>query len=174
MRVFLIGYMGSGKTTIGKVVAKSMGLGFVDMDTHIENREHKSVSQIFTELGEEKFRELEKKCLHEVSEYDEVVISTGGGAPCYFDNMEVINRQGISIYLNLSAENLAERLRKTNLQKRPILAQYKGKDLEKFIGDTLEKREVFYGKAHFKVNGTDDEIANKIVEYLIKNQGVSK
>ncbi|MFV0392624.1 MAG: shikimate kinase [Paludibacteraceae bacterium] len=170
MRVFLIGYMGSGKTTIGKVVAKRLGLGFVDMDAHIENREHKSVAQIFCELGEAKFRELERKCLHEVSEYDEVVISTGGGSPCYFDNMEVMNRQGISIYLNLSSEQLAKRLRTTNLLKRPILAQYKGKDLEKFISDTLEKREIFYGKAHLNVDGTDEEIADKIVDYLMKNQ----
>ena len=166
MRVFIIGYMGSGKTTIGKRVAKRLSMNFVDMDIHIEGKMHKTVTQIFGEMGEERFRELERKCLLEVSEYENVIISTGGGAPCFFDNMELMNASGITIYLHLSPNILAERLKTTNLLNRPILANYQGDKLKDYIASTLAKREIFYLQAQVKVNGTDKEIADKIINYL--------
>ena len=90
-RVFLVGYMGAGKTTVGKELAKLAGLSFIDLDYYIEGRYHKAVSQIFAERGEEAFREIERNMLHEVAEFEDVLISTGGGAPCFFDNMEFMN-----------------------------------------------------------------------------------
>ena len=166
MRVFLIGYMGSGKTTIGKRVAERLRMNFVDMDTHIEGKMHKTVAQIFSEAGEEKFRELERKCLLEVSEYENAIISTGGGAPCFFDNMDVMNSRGITIYIHLSPGALADRLKTTNLLNRPILANYQGHDLEKYIASALEKREIFYLQAKIKVNGSDKEMEEKIISCI--------
>ncbi|MHB9055550.1 MAG: shikimate kinase [Paludibacteraceae bacterium] len=167
MRIFLIGYMGSGKTTIGQIVATNLNLNFMDMDAHIENKEHKTVAQIFSELGEEKFRELEHKCLLEVAEYENVIISTGGGAPCFFDNMVIMNTKGDTIYIHLTPKELANRLKTTTIHKRPLLAKYQGNDLEAFIASNLEKRESFYNQAKLKVNGTDEEIIDKITNYLL-------
>lgn len=170
MRIFLIGYMGSGKTTIGREVAKRLNLSFVDMDAHIESQQFKTVAEIFAEQGEDKFRELEQKCLMEVSEYENVVISTGGGAPCFFNNMEIMKSAGETFYLNLNPKVLSDRLKTTAIHKRPILASYEGDDLEKFIASALQKREPFYNRAKFVVSGnTDKEIEDKIVEYAQRN-----
>ena len=94
VRIFLTGYMGAGKTTLGKAFARKMNVPFVDLDWYIEERFHKTVGELFTERGETGFRELERNMLHEVAEFENVVISTGGGAPCFFDNMEFMNRWG--------------------------------------------------------------------------------
>lgn len=169
MRIFLIGYMGSGKTTIGKIVASRLGLCFVDMDTFIESKEHKTVPQIFSEMGEEKFRELERKCLMEVSDYENVIISTGGGAPCFFDNMEIMNLKGTTVYIKLTPKELSDRLKTTNIHNRPILANYQGDDLEAFIALNLEKREPYYNLAQKQVSGTDEEINDQIIEFLLQN-----
>lgn len=163
MRIFLIGYMGSGKTTIGRVVAERLNLSFVDMDARIESQQFKSVAQIFSDLGEEKFRELERSCLLEVSDFEDAVISTGGGAPCFFDNMDIMNEKGETVYISLTPKELSDRLKTTKIYKRPILASYQGDDLEKFIATNLEKRETFYNQAKLKVSGTDEEIEEKIV-----------
>lgn len=90
VRIFLTGYMGAGKTTLGKAFARQMNIPFVDLDWYIEERFHKTVGELFTERGETGFRELERNMLHEVAEFENVVISTGGGAPCFFDNMDFI------------------------------------------------------------------------------------
>ncbi len=126
-RVFLVGYMGAGKTTVGKELAKLAGLSFIDLDYYIEGRYHKAVSQIFAERGEEAFREIERNMLHEVAEFEDVLISTGGGAPCFFDNMEFMNASGTTVYLKVSVEELAE--------------------LRALIAESLEKRNPFYTKA---------------------------
>ena len=97
--IFLIGYMGVGKTTIGKQIAQGLGREFVDMDLFIENRYHKAVSGIFAEKGEDFFREIEHRILQEVAQFENTVIATGGGTPCFFDNMDLMNRTGITVYL---------------------------------------------------------------------------
>jgi len=161
-RIFLIGYMGSGKTTVGKLLAARLGYGFIDMDAHIEEKLFKSVSQIFAELGEEKFRLLEQQSLHEVAEFDHVVISTGGGAPCYFDNMDYMNMQGMTVYLKLSPDELAERLESSHANKRPLLANRKGEELKQFISEALAKREPFYSKAAHAVSGEIESTVSQI------------
>ena len=133
-RVFLVGYMGAGKTTVGKELAKLAGLSFIDLDYYIEGRYHKAVSQIFAERGEEAFREIERNMLHEVAEFEDVLISTGGGAPCFFDNMEFMNASGTTVYLKVSVEELAKRLELCK-HTRPVLKE------------SLEKRNPFYTKA---------------------------
>ncbi|MEI6556222.1 MAG: shikimate kinase [Paludibacter sp.] len=166
-RIFLIGYMGSGKTTIGKLLAERLNYTFIDMDTHIEENQFKSVSHIFEELGEEKFRLLEQQCLHEVSGFENVVIATGGGAPCFFDNMDYMKQHGLTVYLKLSAEQLAMRLESSRANKRPLLANRKGKELQVFISEGLAKREQFYNNAHISAVGSDEEIIDQIYQYII-------
>jgi len=167
-RIFLIGYMGSGKTTIGKLVAARLGYSFVDMDAHIEEKQFKSVSRIFAEKGEAEFRLLEQKCLHEVAEFEDVVISTGGGSPCFFDNVEYMNNSGITIYLKLTAAELAERLELIGVSKRPLLANRKGEELRQFIAEGLGKREPFYSKATYSLSGGIDETVDNICKLVAK------
>ncbi|MGL4520054.1 MAG: shikimate kinase [Phocaeicola sp.] len=157
-RIFLIGYMGSGKTTLGKAFAHSCGLTFIDLDWHIEERYRKSVSQLFAERGEEGFREIERLMLHEVGEFEDVVISTGGGAPCFFDNMAYMNQMGKSVYLEVSPQRLFKRL-KVAKQQRPLLANKTDKELMDFICEALQKRESFYKQAHYTFRG--EELENK-------------
>lgn len=166
MRIFLIGYMGSGKTTIGRKVARKLNVGFVDMDVHIEHKYRKTVPDIFAEYGEEQFRTLERECLFEVAQYDRVVVATGGGTPCFFDNMELMNRWGDTIYIQLTPAELSRRLRRTPLYKRPLLAGRQGDDLEAFIALNLAKREPFYNGAKLKVSGSDEEIERQIVRLI--------
>ena len=97
-RIILIGYMGAGKTTIGKALSKELGVIFYDLDWYIESRMRKSVAQIFAERGEEGFRKIEYNMLHEVAEFENVIISCGGGTPCFFDNMDYLNQQGKVVY----------------------------------------------------------------------------
>jgi len=154
--------MGSGKTTVGQLLATQLGYSFIDMDNHIEGKLFKSVSQIFAELGEDQFRLLEKQCLHEVAEFDQVVISTGGGVPCFFDNMKYMNKQGVTVYLKLSSADLAERLEQSHANKRPLLANRKGEELLHFISEELAKREPFYSQAAFSVSGEIESTVSQI------------
>ena len=109
-RIFLIGYMGVGKTTLGKALADRTGLSFIDLDLFIEGRYRKTIRQIFEAEGEEAFREIERRALHEVAEFEDIVLSTGGGTPCFFDNMTYMNRVGTTVYLKASPEALTERI----------------------------------------------------------------
>lgn len=145
-RIFLIGYMGAGKTTVGKDLAERMKLSFIDLDCYIEARYHKTVGQIFAEKGEEAFRDIERRMLHEVSMFEDVLISTGGGAPCFFDNMEFMNKNGTTVYLKVSVEELAKRL-ETCRTTRPVLKDRTGNELIAFIAESLDKRAPFYTKA---------------------------
>ena len=145
-RVFLIGYMGSGKTTLGKAYSAATGLQFVDLDWYIEERMHKSISDLFAERGEEGFRLLEQKMLHETGEFENVLIACGGGTPCFFDNMEFMNASGTTVYLKVSVEELAKRLELCK-HTRPVLKGRSGEELRAFIAESLEKRNPFYTKA---------------------------
>jgi shikimate kinase len=170
MRIFLIGFMGSGKTTVGRPLAKALGLRFVDMDSHIVENQNKSISDIFEALGEEGFRTLERETLGKLSARDDLVIATGGGAPCFFDNMETMNRVGTTIYLNVSPEGLAERLRRGR-DKRPLLRGKDDAELSAYIRRTLAERAPFYAQARITVdcNGFNDaqivEKCRRVVKY---------
>ena len=144
--------MGAGKTTLGKAFARAMGLTFVDLDWYIDDRFHKTVSQIFTERGEEGFRELEKRMLHEASDFENVVISVGGGTPWFFDNMEYMNQVGETVFLDVDNKVLFRRL-KVAKHQRPLLANKTDEELMTFIQEALEKRLPNYTKAKYVFNG---------------------
>lgn len=150
-RIILIGYMGAGKTTIGKALARQLGIMFYDLDWYIENRMRKSVAQIFAESGEEGFREIEYNMLHEVAEFEDIVLSCGGGTPCFFDNMDYLNRQGDTLYLKASPEVLASHLR-MGKGIRPLIQGKNDAELLRYIKDSLARREPFYSKARHTLN----------------------
>lgn len=142
----MVGYMGAGKTTVGRALSKRTGLSFIDLDYYIEGRYRKTVSQIFAEKGEEGFRKIERNLLHEVAAFEDVLVSTGGGTPCFFDNMDYMNACGATIYLKVSVEELARRLEVCK-RTRPVLRGRSGEELRDFIAESLELREPYYGKA---------------------------
>jgi shikimate kinase len=150
-RIILVGYMGSGKTTVGRALAKAVGLQFYDLDWYIESRRRKTVAQIFAEQGEAGFREIERNMLHEVAEFENVVISCGGGTPCFFDNMEYMNQQGDVIWLKADADVLYKHLLMGKTE-RPLLKGKTPEELICFINEQLEKREPFYSKARHVID----------------------
>ncbi len=145
-RIILIGYMGSGKTTIGKALSKETGMMFYDLDWYIENRMRKPVSQIFAEKGEEGFRKIEYNMLHEVAEFEDVIISCGGGTPCFFDNIDYLNQQGDVIYLKATPEVLYKHLLMARVE-RPLLKNKTPEELIAYIQNHLKEREPYYSKA---------------------------
>lgn len=151
IRIILIGYMGAGKTTIGKELAKELAIPFYDLDWYIQTRMHKTVKQIFDEQGEEGFRLIEHNLLHEVAEFENVIISCGGGTACFFDNIEYMNRQADTIYLKASPEVLYEHLR-MGKGVRPLLLGKTPEEVQVFIREQLEYREPYYSQAHYTVN----------------------
>ncbi|MBR6187522.1 MAG: shikimate kinase [Prevotella sp.] len=147
-RIILIGYMGAGKTTIGRALAKELDVLFYDLDWYIESRRHKTVAQIFAEEGEEAFRRIEHNMLHEVAEFEDVVISCGGGTPCFFDNMEYMNAQGQVVYLKAEPQVLIDHLRMGRTE-RPLLKGKSPEELEEFIKEQVRARESYYNQARY-------------------------
>ena len=150
-RIILIGYMGAGKTTIGKALSKELGIIFYDLDWYIESRMRKTVSEIFAERGEEGFRKIEYNMLHEVAEFEDVIISCGGGTPCFFDNMDYLNQQGQVVYLKAEPEVLYKHLQMGKVE-RPLIKGKSHDELLTFIREQLEKREPFYSKARYTLD----------------------
>ena len=150
-RIILIGYMGAGKTTVGKALSKELGIPFYDLDWYIESRRRKTVPQIFAELGEEGFRQIERNMLHEVAEFEDVIISCGGGTPCFFDNIDYLNQQGQVVYLRCEPEVLQKHLMMGKTE-RPLLKGKSPEELNAFIREQLEKREPFYTKAQYTLD----------------------
>ena len=150
-RIILIGYMGAGKTTIGKTLSKELGATFYDLDWYIESRMRKTVAQIFAEKGEEGFRKMEYNMLHEVAEFENVIISCGGGTPCFFDNMDYLNQQGQTVYLKADPEVLYNHLLMGKVE-RPLIKGKSPEELITFIRQQLDKREPYYSKAKYTLD----------------------
>jgi shikimate kinase len=145
-RIILLGYMGAGKTTIGKELAKTLGLSFYDLDWYIQTRMRKTVKEIFDERGEEGFRKIEHNMLHEVAEFEDVVISCGGGTPCFYDNMDYMNQQAETVYLKADPDVLYMHL-KMGKGVRPLLLNKTPEEVQAFIREQLAQREAFYSRA---------------------------
>ena len=151
IRIILIGYMGAGKTTVGKALARDLNLSFYDLDWYIEERFRKTVPQLFAEYGEAGFREIEQRMLHEVAEFEDVVISAGGGTPCFYDNIDYMNQQAQTVYLKASPEVLLQHL-KMGKTERPLLKNKSEEEVRLFIQQSLKDREPYYQKAQYTLN----------------------
>ena len=164
-RIILIGYMGSGKTTVGKALSKETGMMFYDLDWYIESRMRKTVSQIFAEKGEEGFRTIEYNMLQEVAEFEDVIISCGGGTPCFFDNMDYLNQQGDVVYLKATPETLYKHLLMAKIE-RPLLKDKTPEELIDYITEHLKERAPYYEKAHYTLDvnvlDNNDKIATSV------------
>ena len=155
--IFLVGFMGSGKTYWGRRLADALDYQFIDLDHFIENKEGALVSEIFATRGEAAFRELERDYLRQLPKQDgPMVVATGGGAPCFFDNMDWMNRSGETIWLNVPVKVLAARLW-AGRAKRPLLADLQLPYFEDFIQEKLNSRIPFYARATRIVEWEEDE-----------------
>lgn len=167
--IFLTGFMGSGKSTLGKNLAAKLSLAFTDLDAFIEEREKRSIAGIFEKNGEVQFRALENKYLTEICSITEpAVIALGGGTVCFKNNLELIKNAGLLIYIQLSAGALASRL-STGTEKRPLLKGLSGDTLLKEISERLAAREPFYRQAHLVIDGLNTpakQLAQKIVDHF--------
>ena len=168
MKIVLIGYMASRKSTIGKILAKELNLSFIDLDHYISDREQMSISEIFTQKGEIYFRKIETKYLLEVLEKEqEFILSLGGGTPCYGNNMEIIlNSDAASVYLKASIPTITERIR-TGKRKRPLVAHLSNEELPEFIGKHLFERQFYYLQSNHSI-AVDGKQKYEIVDDLLK------
>jgi shikimate kinase len=168
MKIVLLGYMASGKSTVGRLLARQLGTSFVDLDDYIEQQQKKSIKDIFSEKGEIFFRKLEHQMLKEVLDsHTAVVLSTGGGTPCYANNMETILQQSDnSIYLNHSIPVLVERITKEK-EHRPLVKNIPDNDLPEFVGKHLFERRPFYMQAEHRVD-CDPLSAEEVVAEIKK------
>lgn len=164
--IFLVGFMGSGKTTWGKKIANALQLPFVDLDHEIVENIGMSIPEYFKAHGEDNFRKLEQEYLQKQSGRI-AVISTGGGTPCFFDNMEWINNNGLSLYLYHTSKSLWSRLSQSDVNKRPVLKGLSGDELFDFIDVKLKEREPYYNQAHIKFEQIHTPLEDIIA--LIKN-----
>ena len=157
--------MGSGKTTVGKALSKATGMMFYDLDWYIENRMRTTVSKLFSERGEEAFRKIEYNMLHEVAEFEDVIISCGGGTPCFFDNMDYLNQQGDVVYLKATPEVLYKHLLMAKVE-RPLLKGKSPEELIAYITAHLKERTPFYEKARHTLDvsvlDNHDKIATSV------------
>lgn len=169
IRIFLVGYMGAGKSTLGKALARTLGVPFIDLDQYIEGQTMQTIREIFQDRGEDGFRQLEREMLHQVVEQGVdapqpsahhqssgaagLVISCGGGTPCFFDNMDYMNACGQTLLLDVPIDVLFRRL-KHGTRKRPVLRDKTDEDLRQFIISNLESRMPHYAKARYSVDAS--------------------
>ena len=158
--------MGSGKSTMGRALASELDLTFIDLDSFLEEKYFKTIPQIFAEEGEESFRGKERKVLEEVCSFDNVILATGGGAPCFFDNMKLMNKSGFCVFLDVDVTSLVNRLIHAKTE-RPLIKGKSPEELHEFIEGLLAKRRPFYEKARYILTGSEIT-ANQVIS-LLKN-----
>ena len=161
MKIVLVGFPGSGKTTAGRKIANALGYKFIDLDQEFELRYHISVSEFFRKYGEKSYRKCENGLLKLAFAFDDIVLSTGGGTPCFFDAMEEINKNAISIYLKMTCQSLHNRLINSK-KERPLTDKKDSTALMEYIEKTMEIREKIYLKAHITVRGESLNISDLI------------
>ena len=169
MVVFLVGYAGSGKSSLGKRLSRRLGIRYVDTDKLVELNEGASIADIFYYEGEEYFRMAERRAVETLLESgDDLIVATGGGLPTWRDNMQLLIDHGTTIYLRRSAEQILSRLSDYGRQKRPMFRDKSDEELLEFMNNQMAEREIFYSKARLSVDCTtrsDDEV----VEYIVEN-----
>ena len=160
-----MGFMGAGKTTLGKALAKDLNISFIDLDQYIERRYMKSVSQIFALKGEQGFREIESRMLREVGEFDDVIVSCGGSTPLIGDNMEYMLQHGQTVYLKCDNDTLLRRLKVARSQ-RPLIASKTDEELAAFIESETKRREPGYLRARYICPGDRLESRDQISDTI--------
>lgn len=168
MKIFLVGFMGCGKTTMGKQLARKLGFAFVDLDHVVEERTGSTVAAYFAAHGEAGFRELESKTLKTYTYPENCVVATGGGTPCFFDNMDWMNAHGLTVYFSLSPKALAKRL-ESGKHTRPLLKDLDEMQMESFIREKLSERSLFYENAALIVEGlnlTADALFHLLIDRI--------
>lgn len=166
MKISILGYMGSGKSTIGKDLAFQLGLDFIDLDAFIETKESKSIIELFSSLGEIKFRKIEHEALSEIlNSKKNIILAVGGGTPVYYNNMEIINNESTSIYLRLTPNELSNRLQKEK-EKRPLISHIKNEDLPEFVAKHLFERRNFYEQADIVIDVRDKSTTALVQEII--------
>lgn len=169
-KIVLVGYMGSGKSTVGKLLSEKTEMPFFDLDALIEKKEHKTISELFSEIGEIRFRKIEHETLHNfIDVHDQYILSLGGGTPCYANNHLQLQKEGVdSIYLKGSIHELTKRLIPQK-KYRPLIAHQSDEELHEFVAKHLFDRSYFYLKAKYvvSVDGKNpDDVVNEICELL--------
>jgi len=167
MKIFLIGFMGSGKTSVGKKLAKSLDSDFIDLDRLVEIQTGRSINDIFSEEGEEAFRILEHNALQNLDTEKDMIIATGGGTPCHYNNMEFMKATGTTIYLRLQQEALLKRLLNVN-KKRPLIKDLSDTELHHFIEKTMLERSPHYEQAQYIVESLHITNAAAEIQELIQ------
>ncbi len=177
--IYLIGYMGAGKTTVGRLLADRLGWHFVDLDDAFLEINGKTTGDYIRQYGVEAFRRKEKDCVEQLSELpiQNVIYATGGGYPCWEDNMECLKELGTSVYLRWSNEHLAERIELSGQENRPILQNKHGQELIDFVAWQMSGREEFYAQADYIIDApftasaveADKEIAEYLYKLIIDN-----
>ena len=164
MRIILVGFMGSGKTSFGKKLAKKLNIPFIDSDHEIELQEKKSINELFEMIGESGFREIEQNFILNLKQKsDSFILSTGGGLPCYKNNMEQLNSIGTTIYLELTPKALQSRL-KSGKDHRPLLKNKTDDEMLLYIEEKLNERIQYYNQAQIKIDGL--HINAKVIQNL--------
>lgn len=166
MKISLIGYMGSGKSTIGPQLALLSGLDYYDLDAEIEKHTGYTITETIFNKGELYFRKLERQILEEILAKDNFVLSTGGGTPCYYDNIDLINKNSLSVYLQYGVKELFERL-KNDTSSRPLIAHLEGEPLLEYIGKHVFERSAFYDRAIVTVKASGKEPKEILEELMI-------
>jgi shikimate kinase len=169
-KIFLIGYMGSGKSSSGKILASQLKCDFIDLDLFIEKEYQMTIPQIFSSKGEKEFRAMEHNSLKKVIEKNNIVVACGGGTPCYYNNMELMNNNGNTVYIKMSADSLVQRLL-TAKDKRPLIENKSEPELRAFVKRQLEKREDTYHQAQYTVKGKDLNVT-ELAEFIKEQVGV--
>ncbi len=152
MRIYLVGFMGCGKSSLGRRLAKKLEYPFLDLDAEVEKQSGRTIPGLFAEKGEEYFRKLEQEVLHKTTDLSRAVIATGGGTPYYFDNMDFMNGQGVTVYLKMSPVSLSHRLENSR-RTRPVIEGHKGKDLYQLVRKKLDEREPVYMRSQCIIKG---------------------
>ncbi len=169
MRIFIVGFMGSGKTTLGRVLAEKLNLTFIDLDHFIEEKHKHSIASIFSLVGDEGFRKIEKVCLHEVFAKENIVVATGGGTPYYFDNMETMNENGTTVYLKVPPDVLVQRLLNSRMEYRPLLKGKTHEQLSEYVYKTLAERETIYAESTYVVD-SDNINVNQLIKLFSQEE----
>ena len=173
--IYLVGYMGAGKTTAGRLLAEKLGWHFVDLDEAFKEIHGYTTAEYIRTFGIDDFRKKEKYVVEDIADaapFEKVIYATGGGYPCWEDNMDCLRELGTSIYIRWRPEHLAKRLAMTDLSERPVLQGRTEKELLSFIAPQLETREPFYSRAHHILDveicdeNSDERIAQELYEFL--------